>query len=173
MSDSVLKRRVKWLMKTEPDVYSFQDLQKQGTTPWEGVRNYQARNFMMQEMKLGDLVFVYHSNASPSGIVGIAEVVKSAEPDTSALDSKSEYFDPKSSAQKPRWYAVTIGNPKPIPKFLSLAQLREMKLVFSSQSEQKRKDWDSFALLSKGSRLSIVSVPKLVSEDILSVLERK
>jgi predicted RNA-binding protein with PUA-like domain len=163
-------KRVLWLMKTEPDVYSFQQFQKDGTTFWEGVRNYQARNYMTHSMKVGDLVFFYHSNASPPGIVGVAEVVEPAKPDSSALNPKSLYFDEKSTPEKPRWFAVTLGNPIKAKNFLSLDELRQMQLKNSSKSREHSEQWSSFALLSKGSRLSIVPVPELVSEDILNEL---
>jgi predicted RNA-binding protein with PUA-like domain len=161
---------VRWLMKTEPDVYSFQQFQKDGTTFWEGVRNYQARNFMMQNMKIGDLVFFYHSNATPPGIVGLAEVVEAAKPDASAQNKKSAYYDEKSTPENPRWFAVTLGKPQAAKRFLSLEEMREMKLMNAQKSEQHSLHWQSFALLSKGSRLSIVPVPELVSEDILNAL---
>ena len=84
-----------WLMKSEPDVYSIDDLQREGKTHWEGVRNYQARNFMRDDMKLGDLVLFYHSNAKPPGVAGIGEVVSEGYPDHTAFEEKSPYFDPK------------------------------------------------------------------------------
>ena len=82
-----------WLMKTEPDVFSIDDLKEQKTSPWEGVRNYQARNFMRDEMKKGDMVLIYHSNAKPPGVAGIATVSKESYPDYFAWDKKSKYFD--------------------------------------------------------------------------------
>ena len=95
-------------MKTEPDVYSVSDLEKDGTTCWEGVRNYQARNNMVK-MRLGDSVLFYHSNAKPPGVAGIATVVKEVYPDHFARDSKSKYFDPKATAENPRWQMVDLG----------------------------------------------------------------
>ena len=92
-----------WLMKCEPTTYSIDDLEREGTTHWEGVRNYQARNFMRDEMQVGDDVLFYHSNTKPPGIVGLARVCKKAYPDFFALDPKSKYFDPKASKEKPIW----------------------------------------------------------------------
>ena len=95
-----------WLIKSEPDVFSIEDLERVGREPWTGVRNYQARNFMWREMKPGDLALFYHSNAKPSGIAGIAKVVGSPYPDPTQFDAKSEYFDEKSSRENPRWWLV-------------------------------------------------------------------
>jgi len=97
-----------WLFKTEPDVFSIDDLRtrKNKTEHWDGVRNYQARNFMRDEIKLGDLVLIYHSNARPPGIAGVAEVIKEAYPDHTQFDKKSKYFDPKSTKDKPRWFML-------------------------------------------------------------------
>ena len=96
-----------WLMKSEPDVYSIDDLEKEGSTSWEGIRNYQARN-NMQSMKVGDEVLFYHSNAKPPGIAGLASVSKQAYPDHFAFDSGHKYHDPKSSKDNPRWFMVDI-----------------------------------------------------------------
>ena len=98
-----------WLMKSEPDTFSIDDLQRQGRTPWEGVRNYQARNFMRDEMKPGDMVLFYHSSTSPPGVVGLAQVASAPYPDATAFDPLSPYFDPRSSAAAPRWILVDIA----------------------------------------------------------------
>lgn len=95
-----------WLIKSEPDVFSIEDLERIGREPWTGVRNYQARNFMWRDMKSGDLALFYHSNAKPSGIAGIAKVIGSPYPDPTQFDPKSEYFDAKSSRDNPRWWLV-------------------------------------------------------------------
>lgn len=97
-----------WLMKSEPDVYSIEDLERQGRGVWEGVRNYQARNYL-RAMHEGDLVLFYHSNATPPGVVGIARIVRTAYPDPFQFDAKSEYYDPKSKPEDPRWSAVDVG----------------------------------------------------------------
>ncbi len=130
-----------WLMKSEPDVFSFQDLQKakKQTTCWDGVRNYQARNFMRDEMKKGDLVLYYHSNTKPPHIAGVAEVVKESYPDHTQFDATSKYFDPKSTLEKPRWFMVDIKAVAEMKETLSLdtlkneASLAEMKVVQRGQ----------------------------------------
>jgi predicted RNA-binding protein with PUA-like domain len=91
-----------WLVKTEPDVYSIDDLKRDRKTEWTGVRNYQARNFL-REMHVGDMVLVYHSNAEPSGVVGVGKVVRLAEADPTQFDKKSEYYEPKATKEAPRW----------------------------------------------------------------------
>lgn len=96
-------------MKSEPDTFSIDDLQRQGHTPWEGVRNYQARNFMRDDMKVGDAVLFYHSNASPPGVVGLARVASAPYPDAAAFDPASPYFDPRSQSATPRWILVDVA----------------------------------------------------------------
>ncbi len=138
-----------WLMKTEPEVFSFNDLMAapKKTTCWEGVRNYQARNMMRDDFRVGDMVLVYHSNANPSGVAGVARVVREAYPDPAALDPKSEYFDEKSKAEgKSRWVMVDIQAVRPAVKVVSLDQLRSTKGLESMQ------------VLKKGQRLSIQPV---------------
>lgn len=98
-----------WLMKSEPDTFSIDDLQRQRRTPWEGVRNYQARNFMRDAMKVGDAVLFYHSSTSPPGVVGLAQVASAPYPDPSAFDPDSPYFDPRSSAATPRWILIDVA----------------------------------------------------------------
>lgn len=114
-----------WLMKSEPEAYSIADLARAGTTHWEGVRNYQARNFMRDEMKPGDGVLFYHSNAEPPGVAGLAEVVRAGYPDDAARDPKSEYFDPKASETDPRWYMVDIRFVERFDEVVPLAVLKE------------------------------------------------
>jgi predicted RNA-binding protein with PUA-like domain len=147
-----------WLMKTEPDVFSFDDLlARPGKRErWDGVRNYQARNLMRDHMKIGDTVLFYHSNAEPPGIAGLAEVVSESEPDLSALDAKSLYFDPKATPQDPRWCLVQIGNPQPIKRFIPLEELKEISAL------------SSMLLLRKGQRLSILPV----SDEEFSILKQ-
>ena len=98
-----------WLMKSEPNTYSIDDLKKDAKTIWDGVRNYQARNFMMRDMQVGDTVLFYHSSADPSGVSGIAKVSRKALPDPTQFDKKSKYYDPKSTKEKPRWYCVEVS----------------------------------------------------------------
>lgn len=135
-----------WLMKSEPDVYSIDDLEKQGTTPWEGIRNYQARNFMRDDMKIGDKVLFYHSNAKPPGIAGLAEVCKLAYPDYFAFDPKSKYYDPKSTEDSPRWMMVDV---KFVKKFNTLLSLNEIK---------ENEHLQDMMVIKRGSRLSIQKV---------------
>lgn len=113
-----------WLMKSEPDVYSIDDLARDGSTSWEGVRNYQARN-NMQAMEAGDLVLFYHSNANPPGVAGLARVSKQAYPDHFALDPKHKYHDPKSDPDAPRWFMVDIAFVAKAPRFLPLQDIKE------------------------------------------------
>lgn len=135
-----------WLMKCEPGAYSIDDLKKDKTSFWEGVRNYQARNFMRDQMKEGDQAFFYHSCATPSGIVGLMRVSKKAYPDQTALDPKSKYFDPKASKDKPIWHGVEVEFIKKFPKIISLQELRQIRGL------------EEMMVLKKGSRLSIQPV---------------
>ncbi len=133
-------------MKSEPNVYSIDHLKKDEKTYWDGVRNYQARNFMRDTMKVGDQVFFYHSNAEPPGIAGIAEVVKEGYPDPSAFDKKSKYFDEKSKKENPTWFVVDIRFKKKFKELLPLEMLRGVKGL------------SKMPLLQKGQRLSIQPV---------------
>lgn len=138
-----------WLMKSEPDVFSFDDLKKRPkkTEPWNGVRNYQARNFMRDEMSEGDLILFYHSSCEIPGVAGIAKVSsKKAYPDSTQFDSKSEYFDPKATAENPRWFLVDVSFEKDLSHLVSLEEIR------------KHKKLESMRLLQKGNRLSILPV---------------
>lgn len=135
-----------WLMKCEPDVYSIDDLKRDGKTHWEGVRNYQARNFMRDKMQVGDWVFFYHSNAEPSGIAGLAKVCKAGYPDFTALDPKSKYFDEAATPNDPRWTMVDIQFVQKFPRLITLADLRGHKALAK------------MLVLQKGSRLSVQPV---------------
>ncbi len=143
-----MSQRRYWLVKSEPDCFSFDDLLKapKKTTFWSGVRNYQARNFMRDEFKKGDGVLYYHSNANPPHIAGIAEVVKEAYPDHTALDPKDDHFDPKSSEENPIWYMVDIKAIEKLKKPLTLSDLRQVGSL------------EKMELLKKGSRLSVQPV---------------
>jgi predicted RNA-binding protein with PUA-like domain len=112
-----------WLMKSEPDVFAITDLKRMRTSTWDGVRNYQARNHM-QAMAVGDRVLFYHSNAKPSGVAGLAEVSRLAMPDHTAWDAHSEYFDPKSTPEAPRWWMVEVRFVAAFPQTLALDRLR-------------------------------------------------
>lgn len=113
-----------WLMKSEPDAYSLADLERDDVTHWDGVRNYQARNLMRDEMTVGDRVLFYHSNAKPPGVVGIAEVASEAYPDHTAFDPGSHYFDPTSDPDDPRWLMVDVRFVARLPRMVSLPELR-------------------------------------------------
>ena len=115
-----------WLMKSEPEVFSFDDLlaAKGRTTPWEGVRNHQARNFLRDEVRAGDGVLFYHSNAEPPGVAGVARVVRAAYPDESQFDPRSPYFDPKSPRASPRWVVVDVQGLARLPSFVSLPAIK-------------------------------------------------
>lgn len=112
-----------WLMKSEPYVYSIDDLERDGSTHWEGVRNYQARN-LMKDMKVGDRVLFYHSNAKPPGVVGTARVCRVAYPDHFSWDSDSKYFDEKSTPEAPRWFMVDVEFESKLPRMVSLDELK-------------------------------------------------
>jgi len=148
-----------WLMKSEPDTFSIDDLilRPNQTEPWDGVRNYQARNMMRDDMKLGDLVFFYHSNCAEAGIVGIMEVVKEGYPDSSAFDPNDKHFDPKSDATKPRWMRVDV---KYVRRLARTITLKELKL---------KTELADFTLVKNGNRLSIMPVSKVQWDFILAL----
>jgi predicted RNA-binding protein with PUA-like domain len=139
-----------WLMKTEPDVFSIDNLIQapHQTTHWDGVRNYQARNYMRDEMSVGDGVLVYHSNAEPPAVVGTATIAKAAYPDWTAWDPSDPHFDPKTDPQNPRWFMVDIQFETKFPRQLPLAELRTVAAL------------EGMVLLQKGSRLSVQPVTK-------------
>lgn len=136
-----------WLMKSEPDSYSIDDLKRDGRTSWEGVRNYQARNFMRDDMKPGDEILYYHSGATPPGVAGLARVARTAYADPTALDPESHYFDPKASPDDPRWYMVDIEFEERFPEVVSLSTLHD-----TAGLEEM--------LVNKKSRLSVQPVTK-------------
>lgn len=139
-----------WLMKSEPDVFSFDDLKSRPkqTEPWDGVRNYQARNFMRDDMKVGDLILFYHSNTNPPGVAGIAQVASKPYPDPTAFDKKSKYHDPKSDPDNPRWVLVDVSFKSDLKRLVSLEEMKGMPQL----SEMKT--------LQRGNRLSITPVSK-------------
>ena len=132
-------------MKSEPDVYSIDDLKREGSCYWDGVRNFRARNLMMS-MKLGDGVFFYHSNAKPIAIVGIARVCKEAYPDHTQFDKKSKYFDRRATKEKPYWFMVDVEFVQKLDEPQTLESLREVV------------ELEGMALLKKGQRLSVQPV---------------
>jgi predicted RNA-binding protein with PUA-like domain len=146
-----------WLMKSEPDAFSIDDLKRRKQEAWDGVRNYQARNFMRDGMRPGDKVFFYHSNCAVPGIVGIAEVVTDAYPDPSQFDPKSKYFDPGSSRDNPRWMLVDVKFVKKLKRTISLDELKGDPAL------------EGMALLRKGNRLSVMPVEAAHWEYILAL----
>ncbi len=148
-----------WLMKSEPDAFSIDNLAARPgkREHWDGVRNYQARNFM-REMKKGDKVLFYHSSCPEPGVVGVAKVVKEAYPDFTAFDPESKYFDPKSSPDKPRWFMVDIQFQKKLKRTITLAELKQNPRLEGMQ------------LLRKGNRLSVMPVAESEFDAILAML---
>lgn len=113
-----------WLMKSEEDVYSIRDLERDGTTHWEGVRNYEARNLMRDEMRVGDGVLFYHSNTRPPGVAGLATVVRAGYPDHFAFDGKSRYHDPRSDPDNPAWFMVDVAFGEAFPDLVTLEEIK-------------------------------------------------
>jgi predicted RNA-binding protein with PUA-like domain len=139
-----------WLMKSEPDVFGVDDLAKspRKTTFWSGVRNYQARNFMRDGMRVGDLAFFYHSNCDEPGIVGVMKIVKAGYPDHTAFDRNDHGFDPDSDSARPRWYMVDVQLQRKLARPITLAQLRQ----------HEKRALKGLALLQRGNRLSVTPV---------------
>jgi predicted RNA-binding protein with PUA-like domain len=146
-----------WLMKSEPDAFSIDDLARVGTEAWSGVRNYQARNFMRDGMRNGDGVLFYHSSCAEPGVVGIATVASEAYPDPTQFDRKSHYFDPKSSPEEPRWMLVNVAFKRKLARTITLTELKEQPRL------------EEFALLRRGNRLSILPVTRMQWDYILSL----
>jgi len=158
MRGSVLKMKY-WLMKSEPDVFSIDDLKNRpdSTEHWDGVRNYQARNMMRDDMKVGDKIFFYHSNCDIPGIVGIAKVAKEAYPDFTSWNPESKYYDPKSSEENPRWFMVDVQFVKKFKRTISLSELKDDPAL------------QEMPLVRKGNRLSINQVSAAEWEHILDL----
>jgi predicted RNA-binding protein with PUA-like domain len=135
-----------WLMKSEPHEYSIADLRRDGRTCWDGVRNYQARNFMRDEMQVGDEIFFYHSNAQPMGIYGVAQVVREAYPDHTAFDPSDKHFDPKSDPANPTWMMVDVGYVGTFKEPITLATLKQTPRL------------EKMLVIQRGSRLSVQPV---------------
>ena len=130
-----------WLLKSEPDVFSYDDLVRVGREGWDGIRSYQSRNFM-REMRIGEEAIFYHSNAKPPGVAGICKIVETAEPDPTQFDPASPYYDPQSKPEDPRWDWVTVAPVRALP-FVSLDELRALPELADSR------------LLARGNRLSV------------------
>ena len=152
-----------WLFKSEPDCFSFDDLcaSPERSTGWDGVRNFQARNFLRDQIKVGDGVLFYHSNANPPAIAGVAEVVEAGHPDPSAFDPSSDKHDPKSRPDAPTWFQVTIRAVRPIDPSLTLPDLRRVEALAAME------------LLRKGSRLSVQPVDSAEWDAILGLIETR
>jgi predicted RNA-binding protein with PUA-like domain len=150
-----------WLFKSEPDVFGIDHLaaKPNATEHWDGVRNYQARNFM-REMRVGDLAFFYHSNCDPPGIVGIVEVVREAYPDHTAQDPESKYHDPAATPDNPRWFMVDVRLKRKLPRLVSLAELRDDPALVE------------LPLVRRGNRLSVMPVPAAAWRHILALAEK-
>ena len=150
-----------WLFKSEPTAYSYQDLQSEDnhTAEWDGVRNYQARNLMRDEMKIGDRVLFYHSNAKPMAVIGTATIVKEAYPDHTALDPDSKYYDPKSTPDNPIWMMVDIKADEPLARPVTLQEIKQTPAL------------ENMPLVRKGMRLSVQPVSKSEWDSILAMSE--
>ena len=146
-----------WLMKSEPETYSIDDLKEFQTDHWDGIRNYQVRNFFRDQMKIGDKAFFYHSNCKEPGIVGLMEIASEAYPDHTAFDSKEKYFDAKSDPENPRWLMLDVNYIRHTKRNISLSELRD----HSSIKEMR--------LLQKGNRLSVIPMTKEEWEYILGL----
>ena len=147
-----------WLMKSEPDAYSIDNLKKDGVTLWDGIRNYQARNFM-RRMRIGDKIFFYHSNCKPPGIVGFMEVIDLNIIDPTQFQKESKYYDPKSSLKNPRWDCVKV---KYLFKADKLLSLPELKILFNEEE---------LLLVKKGNRLSIIPIEIEIAKLILKKIK--
>lgn len=144
-----------WLFKTEPDTFSIDTLRTQTSSCWEGVRNYQARNMLRDEVKQGDWVLIYHSSCKKVGVAGIAKVVKAAYPDHFAFDAESDYYDPKSSPDNPRWFMVDIEFVRKTERLISLAVMKAMP------------ELADMPLVKRGNRLSVMPVTESQWQAIL------
>jgi len=149
-----------WLMKSEPEAYSIDDLERDGREIWDGVRNYQARNYL-RAMQPGDLAFFYHSNAKPPGVVGLMRIVKSGVVDPTQFDPESRYYDPKSTPENPRWQTVEVEFVEKFPRMVPLAELRE------------RFTAEELPLLKRGFRLSVLPVEAAVAEKLLELAKNR
>ena len=147
-----------WLMKSEPDVYGIDTLKKQGKTIWDGVRNYQARNFL-KTMQVGDQAFFYHSNTKPPGIVGLMQISQAVVVDPSQFDATGEYYDPKSTIQAPRWHTVEVEYLQTFSTAITLQNLRDR---FTSEE---------LLVVRPGNRLSVMSIDLQIAQQILQMAQ--
>lgn len=137
-----------WLMKSEPDAYSIDDLERDKVEPWDGIRNYQARNMMRDDMRVGDRAFFYHSSCKVPAVVGIMKIASEAYPDPTQFDRKSKYYDPKSSKDDPRWLLVDVEFERKLDRPVPLTEIKEQPGL------------DGFLLTKRGNRLSVFPVEK-------------
>ena len=154
---------MKWLIKSEPEEFSLDDLRTRPrkTEPWDGVRNYQARNMMRDQMQVGDQVFFYHSNCEEPGIVGLAKVASKSYADPTAFDPQDKHFDPKSDPENPRWFLVDIKYVRKFKRTISLAELKS------------HPELADFQLVKRGNRLSVMPVPDNAWAFVLDLERRK
>jgi len=150
-----------WLMKSEPDVYGIDDLKRFKVDHWDGIRNYQARNFMRDGMSKGDRAFFYHSNCDEPGIAGIMEIAREAYPDHTQFDPEDKHYDPKSDPDNPRWLMVDVKFVRKLKRTISLRELKSYKTLADMK------------LVQKGSRLSIMPVTKRQWDFILKLEDKK
>ena len=146
-----------WLMKSEPDTYSIDDLQSFGVDHWDGIRNYQVRNFFRDQMQVGEQAFFYHSNCKEPGIVGTMEIVSKAYPDHTAFDPSEKYFDSKSDPENPRWLMVDVHYIRHLNRMITLGELRQQKQIADMK------------LLQRGNRLSVLPLSKMEWQYILEM----
>ena len=146
-----------WLMKSEPDTYSIDDLQSFGVDHWDGIRNYQVRNFFRDQMQVNDQAFFYHSNCKQPGIVGTMEIVSKAYPDHTAFDPSEKYFDSKSDPENPRWLMVDVRYIRHLDRMIMLGELRQQKQIADMK------------LLQRGNRLSVLPLSKMEWQYILEM----
>ncbi len=146
-----------WLMKSEPSEFSIDDLKRVKVEPWDGVRNYQARNMMRDDMKKGDLAFLYHSNCDEIGIVGVMTIAREAYPDHTAFDPDDNHYDPKSDPDNPRWFMVDVRYKRKLKRVITLNELKQHRALAD------------MTLLRKGNRLSVMSVTRKQWDYILEL----
>ena len=152
-------RKRYWMMKSEPDAFSIDDLARVGTEPWNGVRNYQARNFMRDGMQVGDGVMIYHSNCKVPGVAGLATVASAAYPDATQFDAGSDYFDPKATREAPRWFLVDVAFERKLRRVIPLEEIKRHADALG----------EGFPLTAKGNRLSVFPVTAAQWKQLLAL----
>ena len=157
-----MAKRGYWLMKSEPETYSIQDLEREGRAEWDGVRNYQARNYMRDEMQVGDLVLFYHSNAKPPGVAGVARVCSEPYADPTQFDEASPYHDPKATTEEPRWHLVDVEHVETFDEVLGLPTLKA-----------HAEELDGMMVIQRGIRFSVQPVDKPHFQRVLKLAGAK